>query len=273
MAMQRYEILGAQRASGEPIRATIDAASLDEAREYAAREGILVSRINELEPEPVSELLPDDDAPKPDWENGPMTIIRFGSRHVPDLDPLPGETIRAELLARGWQIGISGVLFGIRRRLVLTSHRLIALDRQLMGASIETARLEHIAGVRIGTQTNTTLRVMGYLTVASSLLWLGWSIMQVTQAAGTLGGGLGGALGGQVTQMVQSARAAEQVLAASSALIGLVMIYASRQRVIGALAHSVFCGIRVRRLDPRHSRAFINDLESAIEAVSSKNPH
>lgn len=262
MANRRYEILGAQRASGEPIRVTVDARSPDEAREYAARQGILVSRINDLGPE----TQPQDRTarvPEPGARDEPMVAIRFGSRHVPDLEPLPGEAIRADLLARGWQIGLGGVIFGHRRRLVLTTHRLIALDRQLLSASIDTARLERLTSVRVGTQTHALLRITGFLTAASGLLWLGWSIMGTVQSAGALGG----ALGGQVSQMVQSVRAAEQVMAATSVLVGLMMIYTARQRVIGAFAHSVFCGIRVRRLDPRQSRAFINALEQAIESA------
>lgn len=279
MGLRSYEILGAERVSGTPTRATIKAASPDEARAAAADMGLLISRVNDLgpveqtpdalpTPAPAPELVPPGaPLPQPGIDQ-PMGTVRSDSRHVPDLDPLPGEVRLAHLTARGSQVGLLGMLLGHRQELILTTHRLIALDRQLMGGSCDIAPLEQLAAVRVGTQTNTSLRLIGLLTAASGLLWIVWTLVAATQAAGAgLGSSLSGTLGSQFGQMAQAARTAQQITAATTTLIGLGMMYASRRRVVGAMAGVILVGLRVRRLDRRATQNFVQDLQRAIDEI------
>ncbi len=249
MQWHAFEILGAYRDSGEPARLFVEAAGEDDAIEYAASQGVLVSRIVRRSSEAV---------PPTSGSTGATDAaahLRFGSRIIPDLDLLPHEIIIARYDATPSELGLMGIVFSHRRRLVLTDRRLIVYDKRLLDSRLDAVRLSRISAVRLGVRIDPVRTVLGLLlglTGSGLLLASGFSI------------GTGGLLGtGQLSVAL--------VYGAVLVLAALVALIHARSRLIGVMVGGQFHGISLQRFRAQRTGAFVNALERMLHGSQERD--
>jgi len=249
MQWREFEILGAYRESGEPARLLVEAASEDDAIEYAASQGVLVSRVVERAPGH-----PAGDAAAVDVSDA--AHLRFGSRIIPDLDLLPHEIIIARYDAKPSELGLMGMIFSHRRRLVLTDRRLIVYDKRLLDSRLDAVRLSRISAGMLGVRINPYLAVLGLL--------VGLTGIGLLVASGSSIIGTGGLLGtGQPS--VALVYGSVLVLAAAITLIQ------ARSRLIGVMVGGQFHGLMLQRFRAQRTGAFINALERMLHGSQERD--
>lgn len=265
MSWREFEILGAYRESGEPALLRVEAASEDDAIEFAASRGVLISRVVDrtgtdgaLDP---SHAPPPRHArsPAPPDPDSPSPHIRFASRVIPDLDILPGERLLVRFDATPSEIGLAGILLAHRRRLVVTSHRVIVFDRRFFGSSLAAVPLAQASALIVGARVDRLMLALGAI-----VLFLG--------AAGVAASGLMNNLasGGPF-----QAPATSTMLAAYGSLaliVGALIMLESRSRVVGVESAGVFHGLRLRRFKAQRVASLVNILEHALHTQPRTPP-
>ncbi len=248
MRWREFEILGAYRETGEPARLLVEAASEDDATEYAASQGVLVSRVVERSPSPRAE----------DGATGNADAsahLRFGSKFVPDLDLFPRETIVARYDAGPSELGVFGIVFSHRRRLVLTDRRVIVYDKRWLDSRLESVRISSVGAVVLGVRVQPGGATLGVLLALVALVFLLRSGSSILHAGNPAGAG---------------SLPMDVVYGSALLLIALVVLIEARSRVIGVVAEGRFHGIALKRFRARRTSIFINALERMLHVPDAR---
>ncbi|MCB9845219.1 MAG: hypothetical protein H6811_04440 [Phycisphaeraceae bacterium] len=261
MAWIRFEVLGAERETGTPRRLVVEALSARDAENYAIEQGLLVSRIEQADegvaPEPPREGMARGNGPGADETDerlGPDSL-RFGTRRLPMIHLEPGEAVISEYAARGFEIGFFAIVFGERRRLVLTDRRLIAHSKTSAGHSLQIGRLVDLDTTRVETHMSPWMFICGLSLALTGAFGIG------AVALASAGRGI---LGGQSLIQMPGTTMQDYLTPVALMVVGALMafVFAFKKR-LGASSASSFLGITCRKLDPRRMQSFIDALDLA----------
>ena len=254
MQWHAFEILGAYRDSGEPARLFVEAAGEDDAIEYAAAQGVLVSRIVRRSSEAVAST------PGSTGATDAAAHLRFGSRIIPDLDLLPHEIIVARYDARPSELGVVGIIFSHRRRLVLTDRRLIVYDRRLIDSRLDAVRLSRVSAVRLGVRIDPVRTVLGLLLGLMGSGVLTWLLL--VSGLSIFGAGRQPATGQHLAALVYG------IVLILAAVVTLIQ---ARSRLIGVMVDGQFHGLLLRRFRAQRTGTFINALERMLHGSQDRD--
>lgn len=262
MIWREFEILGAYRDSGEPALLRVEAASEDDAIEYAASRGVLISRVVDRSP-PEDGASGEGGSTRPpvsrsvvaeSHDAGSSTPhVRFSSRVIPDLDLLPGERTLARFDATPSEIGLAGMVLAYRRRLVVTSNRVIVYDRRTFGSSLKAVPLARVSALVIGARVDRLMLAMGAMVLFGGSAGLVASRLLSTTSPGALLQGVS-----------QGPSPASTAYGALAVVAGILIMLESRSRVIGVEAAGVFHGLRLRRFHAQRVTSLVNIIERAV---------
>lgn len=258
MTWREFEILGAYRDSGEPALLRVEAATEDDAIEFAASKGVLISRVvDRSSPDAPavrpagSTLAPDPSRSPPIDSRVPSPHLRFASRVIPDLDLLPNERLLARFDATPSEIGLAGMVLAYRRRLIVTNERMVVFDRRLFGSSLAAVPLAQVSTLVIGARVDRLMLALGAI-----VLFVGAAAVAVSGLMTNLtSGGLFQASG---TSTMTAAYGSLALIA------GALIMLESRSRVVGVEAAGVFHGLRLRRFNAQRVASLVNILEHAV---------
>jgi hypothetical protein len=165
--------------------------------------------------------------------------ISFEGSFTPSLRLLPDERIMDVFEARLWDLGVFGWLFGYKRRLVLTSQRLIRFDKRIIDNTLEIVRLDRVKSVVVGQTVNAKVAAIGLSIIMMSL-------MMAVGLADRVGSG--GAL----------------FLFVLFSTLGLVICWLARIKVMFVSTGVDKVGMRLTRIKSEESKRFADKVCAAL---------
>lgn len=291
---QRFLILGADRETGKPASLVLEADDQASAEDFAARQGILIretkslpggsppaaeasrapiavtDRRGAMAAEETARSEPAPASGADDWREEMETEVSVEHiplpyRGAPRVPALPGEQVLATYEPTRWELGLRCAMFGHKRALILTTHRLLAFDRRLLGATLETCTLDSLDGMTLGSRIVPWMFVTGLSGIALAIVQA-IPAMSSSSSASNIGQLLGMDLSG--AQSLVSG--ASSFILGASAILGvmsLMLILASMSRELAGYCGGRRCGVSVRWLSMARGGAFLGATEEAIAAV------
>ena len=162
-------------------------------------------------------------------------IIELPGAITPQIALLPGERILDQFSAGFLDLGPIGYILRHQRRLVLTTHRLIAFDKKLLSNALQVAWLPAVSVATAGQLLSPKAIVVGALLVL-------WGMATVVAAANSWRG----------------VQANDLMMALVWAGIGAIIILLARAKVLLVNADGDKVAIKLTRLKSEESKRFLD---------------
>ena len=107
--------------------------------------------------------------------------ITFEGKYTPDIQLLQGEQVCDVFEAGIWDLGLFGWIFGYKRRLVLTTHRLFSFQKKVIDNLLEVVWLNRTKAIVVGQELSGTQFTLGLIMLIGVLFqnvayWLNRSL-------------------------------------------------------------------------------------------------
>jgi DNA-directed RNA polymerase subunit M/transcription elongation factor TFIIS len=89
--------------------------------------------------------------------------IAFEGKYTPNIQLLPGEHVCDVFEAGIWDLGLFGWIFGYKRRMVLTSHRLFSFQKKIIDNLLEVVWLNRTKAIVVGQELSGTQFTLGLI--------------------------------------------------------------------------------------------------------------
>ncbi len=175
--------------------------------------------------------------------------VEFEGAFTPSIAMLPGERVLDVFAAGLWDLGILGWLFGFKRRLVLTTHRLFRFDKQIIDNTLDMVWLRAVKLVVVGQIVNGTQFATG---VAAMLVGFVNLIYLIATGFGERG---------------SLFRYAQLPTAIFMLVIGAAFVILARRKVMLVSTGQDKVGLRLHRIRSAESKRFADGVFSALAAL------
>ncbi len=266
-------------ASREPVKAAAAGASsprpIPKPRPAAAAAG--PEALQEITPgEPAAEQSDPEDAPPRYWtddrigENrreGLRTVFRLSSK-TPEIEPLDGEELLEVFDPSFRELGILRSWLGRSRRMVVTTRRVVVIERRRGLDNIREAMHEQSDGVEVVKGVRWLLLVPGLLLLSQPLFFGFGGLVGIRLIAELVELTVGQAASTQAAH--DAAVYAVIGLSGGMLLFAILLVFSAFERRIGVRTQSGFVGVRVRRIGPSETSALVGAMVSAREKRREK---
>jgi predicted Zn finger-like uncharacterized protein len=175
--------------------------------------------------------------------------LRLEGSFTPAIPLLPGESIQETFEARALDLGLLGWIFGNKKRLILTSHRVIRFEKRLLVNSLAILWLPQMTSAAVG---------QGFQPVpmATGVLIALWGMVNlVTLLVSAL----------SPREIPHQATSLVLMLGIAGLLVGAALIWASRMKIMQVNTAGGSAGLKVTRVGSDESQRFVEKLFASVE--------
>jgi len=178
--------------------------------------------------------------------------IAFEGIHTPTIDLLDGEEVLAIFEAELWDLGLLGWLLGHKRRMVLTTSRVLHFRKRLIDNVLDIAWLRRVRFVTVGQEVKVTQFLIG----------LGLVVFFLIQLAGSC---TPSPISG--FSIPASSGVMDHLGSVTGIAVGVVAIIMSRRKVMQLSTGIDKISMELTRLRSEESRRFVETIFSQLSRL------
>jgi predicted Zn finger-like uncharacterized protein len=175
--------------------------------------------------------------------------LRLEGSFTPAIPLLPGESIQETFEARALDLGLLGWMFGNKKRLILTSHRIIRFEKRLLVNNLAILWLPQMTSAAVGQGFQPVPLATGIVIALCGLANL-FTLLVAAFAP---------------REIPHQATSLVLLFGIAGLLVGAALIWAARMKIMQVNTAGGSAGLKVTRVGSDESQRFVEKLFASLD--------